>query len=105
MRVVELWRFPVKSLGGERLPAADVGPEGLAGDRQWALFDTDSGFAPTAGGVPALLFPPARRGPDGGGGGVLPAGPVPADDDVLSPWLGRPVALRAAGEATGIRRY
>jgi uncharacterized protein YcbX len=36
---------------------------------------------------------------------VLPDGTVTADDDVLSTWLGRPVALRAAGEATGTRRY
>src|SRR3712207_7951991 len=35
--VQELWRYPVKSLQGERVDAADVGPEGLTGDRQWAL--------------------------------------------------------------------
>jgi uncharacterized protein len=105
MRVVELWRFPVKSLGGERLPAADVGPEGLAGDRQWALFDTDSGFGLTARRVPDLLFATARLRPDGAVEVVLPDGTVTADDDVLSTWLGRPVALRAAGEATGTRRY
>jgi uncharacterized protein len=105
VRVVELWRFPVKSLGGERLPAAEVGPEGLAGDRQWALFDTDSGFGLTARRVPDLLFATARLRPDGAVEVVLPDGTVTADDDVLSTWLGRPVALRAAGEATGTRRY
>jgi uncharacterized protein len=105
MRVVELWRFPVKSLGGERLPAADVGPEGLAGDRQWALFDTDSGFGLTARRVPELLFATARLRPDGAVEVVLPDGTVTADDDVLTRWLGRPVALRAAAEAAGTRRY
>jgi uncharacterized protein len=33
MRVAELWRYPVKSLRGERLPALDVGADGVAGDR------------------------------------------------------------------------
>ena len=33
MRVAELWRYPVKSLRGERLAAVDVGPDGVAGDR------------------------------------------------------------------------
>jgi len=105
VRVVELWRFPVKSLGGERLPAAAIGPEGVEGDRQWALFDTDSGFGLTARRVPDLLFATARLRPDGAVEVVLPDGTVTADDDVLSTWLGRPVALRAAGEATGARRY
>ena len=33
MHVAELWRFPVKSLAGERLERADVGPHGIPGDR------------------------------------------------------------------------
>ena len=33
MRVAELWRYPVKSLGGERLDRADVSANGIAGDR------------------------------------------------------------------------
>jgi uncharacterized protein len=33
MRVAELWRYPVKSLRGERLQAADVDENGVAGDR------------------------------------------------------------------------
>ena len=35
--LVELWRYPVKSLGGERLPAALLTAGGLAGDRHWAV--------------------------------------------------------------------
>ena len=31
--VAELWRYPVKSLAGERLTAATVEPDGIAGDR------------------------------------------------------------------------
>ncbi len=31
--VKELWRYPVKSMGGERLEEALVTPAGIAGDR------------------------------------------------------------------------
>ena len=33
MYVDALWRYPVKSLAGERLSAATLGPDGIAGDR------------------------------------------------------------------------
>ena len=33
MRVAELWRFPVKSLAGERLARASIGDHGIPGDR------------------------------------------------------------------------
>jgi uncharacterized protein YcbX len=36
-RVAELWRYPVKSMAGERLDAADVSWHGFAGDRRWAF--------------------------------------------------------------------
>jgi hypothetical protein len=36
-RVVALWRYPVKSMAGEPLEAADVSWHGLAGDRRWAF--------------------------------------------------------------------
>jgi uncharacterized protein YcbX len=38
MRVGELWRFPVKSLAGERLERVDLGDRGIPGDRLvWVL--------------------------------------------------------------------
>ena len=46
-RVVGLWRYPVKSMAGEALAAADVSWHGLAGDRRWAFVRNDaaqSGF-------------------------------------------------------------
>jgi hypothetical protein len=36
-RVVGLWRYPVKSMAGEALAAADVTWHGFAGDRRWAF--------------------------------------------------------------------
>ncbi len=33
MKVAELWRYPVKTMGGERLQRATIGPLGIEGDR------------------------------------------------------------------------
>ena len=37
--VVSLWRYPVKSMLGEELNAAEVSESGLNGDRAYALVD------------------------------------------------------------------
>jgi len=105
LRVLEVWRFPVKSLLGERLDEAELGAEGVAGDRGWALFDVATGFGLTARRVPELLFAAGRSRPDGGVEVVLPDGTVTADDAVLSAWAGRPVALRRAADVQGARTY
>ncbi|MGY1746309.1 MOSC domain-containing protein [Blastococcus sp. SYSU D00695] len=105
MRVAELWSYPVKSLQGQRVEATEVGAEGLAGDRQWALFDASTGMGLTARRVPDLLFASGRLAEDGRVEVVLPDGTATTDDAVLSGWLGRPVTLRAAGDVPGQRRY
>ncbi len=46
-RVVELWRYPVKSMAGEPLAETEVSWHGFAGDRRWAFIRdglTQSGF-------------------------------------------------------------
>lgn len=48
LQVSEIWRYPVKSLGGELLTAADVGAEGLNGDRVWAVVDDETGNVASA---------------------------------------------------------
>jgi len=98
VRVAEIWRYPVKSLQGERLAEAAVDALGIAGDRRWALFDRGTGLGLTARRVPELLFGSARLRDDGGVEVVLPDGTVTTDDRVISRWLGRDVELRAAGE-------
>jgi uncharacterized protein YcbX len=98
MNVLELWRYPVKSLQGERLSEAAIDALGIAGDRRWALFDRDTGLGLTARRVPELLFGSARLRDDGGVEVVLPDGTVTADEALLSDWLGRRVELRAARE-------
>src|SRR3989304_1203394 len=75
--VAQLWRYPVKSMLGERLEAAEVTARGLAGDRAYALLDVESGR-----GVSAKI-PRHRRGgvalrgggAGGGGGGARPPRP------------------------------
>ena len=37
--VEQLWRYPVKSMLGERLPAAELTDVGILGDRGWAVRD------------------------------------------------------------------
>jgi uncharacterized protein len=37
--VVEVWRYPVKSMAGERMDSCAVTATGLEGDRRWALVD------------------------------------------------------------------
>lgn len=41
MQVTRLTTYPVKSMGSEDVPWADVVPEGLVGDRRWVLLDED----------------------------------------------------------------
>jgi uncharacterized protein YcbX len=41
--VVGLWRYPVKSMMGEELNAAEVTDRGLVGDRQFAVVDATTG--------------------------------------------------------------
>lgn len=98
MRVTELWRYPVKSLQGERVESVDVGTQGLAGDRRYAIFDAETGFGLTARRVPELLFGSARLLPDGAAEIRLPDGSVARDDAALSAWLGRTVTLRSTAD-------
>ena len=100
MRVVSLWRYPVKSMQGEELEVATIGDLGIVGDRQWALVDLGTGLALTARRVPELLFASARLVGDPSRPDVeieLPDGTVTTDDAALSAWLGRDVELRRAG--------
>jgi uncharacterized protein YcbX len=89
---------------GERVTSIDVGPEGLDGDRRFALFDLDTGFGLTARRAPDLLYASARWT----GGSVeitLPDGTRATDDAALSQWLGRRVQLRAAADDDSPRLY
>jgi uncharacterized protein YcbX len=44
MEVTEIWRYPVKSMLGDQVDHATVGPGGIQGDRRWAVVDAESGI-------------------------------------------------------------
>ena len=58
--VQELWRYPVKSMVGEQLERATIGPLGLPGDRGWALRDESAGEIRGGKKLPALMRCTAR---------------------------------------------
>lgn len=102
MRVKELWRYPVKSMAGERLTSCEVLATGLDGDRRWGLVDLATGHVLTARREPRLLFAQARCPSAEEVEIILPDGRRADDDDALSEWLARPVALRRAGATGGV---
>ena len=64
MWVAEVWRYPVKSMGGERLQRAEVSANGIAGDRVVHVRD-GRGRVVTARNHPRLLGLQATLGEDG----------------------------------------
>ncbi len=69
--IAQLWRYPVKSMGGERLAETSVDKRALHADRLWAVRDLELGTVTTARRLPMLLGcsarfvtePPADAGP------------------------------------------
>ena len=53
--VAALWRYPIKSMRGESIAAAAVTTYGLAGDRAWALRESQYGGVMSARTWPAML--------------------------------------------------
>ena len=96
-----LWRYPVKSMQGELLDAADVDRHGIQRDRHWALVDVETGLALTGRRQPELLFASAHL--DGDAVRIsLPDGSEPSCDADLSDWLGRKVRLDTAAPRGGL---
>lgn len=111
--VSALWRFPVKSMLGEQLEAAEVTPGGIVGDRAYALVESESGKVvsakhpkkwpnvlecgaefvdpPAAGQAP----PPVRIDL---ADGTSVTSDAPDADAVLSRFFGREVELSSAAQ-------
>ncbi|MGZ4629930.1 MAG: MOSC domain-containing protein [Oryzihumus sp.] len=110
MEVVGLWRYPVKSLQGERLDAASVEADGVAGDRRWGLRDQRTGRILTARRRPELLGASASYDGDAPvitlPDGATVVGPGTRTDSRLSEWLGSPVSLVSSlGALAGRAEY
>ena len=65
MHVAELWRYPVKSMAGERLEVAEVRADGITGDRLVQVVDT-RGHVVTSRTRPRLLGLRGTVAPEGG---------------------------------------
>ncbi|MBI1397507.1 MAG: MOSC domain-containing protein [Betaproteobacteria bacterium] len=61
----EIWRYPVKGMAGEQLEASPIGPNGVQGDRTWALRDTRRAEIQSCKFRPQLLRCSARANDDG----------------------------------------
>jgi MOSC domain-containing protein len=117
--VVGLWRYPVKSMMGEELNAAEVTERGLVGDRRFALVDPSTGKVAGAKNPrkwgnffdfrAAYVEPPQKESELPDVRLTLPDGTVVTSDEpglaqILSKALGREVAFAEAkgdGESTG----
>lgn len=70
-RVREIWRYPVKSMGGEKVQSTRIGPLGIVGDRAWAMHDDAEILS--ARHVPPVLRCNARYLEEPGPDQVIPA--------------------------------
>lgn len=107
MKIAEIWRYPVKSMLGEQVDQANVGPGGIQGDRSWAVVDAESGVSLSAKRYPELLHCQAWMS-DGKVTIKLPDGvenPAGSDEVArdLSDLLGRQVTTRSAGASETIQ--
>lgn len=82
-RVLEVWRYPVKSMGGELLPRAQVGALGILGDRGWALRDETAGEIRGAKKMPVLMQCAARFDAEPNGEAIPPVTMTLADGSTV----------------------
>jgi uncharacterized protein len=102
--IKEIWRYPVKSMAGERLQTCRVDPLGIPGDRGWALRDETKGEITNGKRFPILMQCAARYRTEPAGSSIphvdlfLVDGSSTSSDDPevntrLSELLGKPVTL------------
>ncbi len=107
--IKEIWRYPVKSMFGEKVPAAQMEARGFADDRTWAVREEDTGEFVGGRKIPKLMMLKARylEEPQGGFGPAanskveleFPDGRLVISDDpyasaILSMFVGKRVSLQ-----------
>src|SRR4051794_14367147 len=109
--VAEIWRYPVKSMGGERVARSAITTRGVHADRMWAVRDVELDTFTTARRWPILLQcsarfveEPAGRSAEPGEvlevivtfpGGEEVSSSDPAIHDRLSEQIGKPARLES----------
>jgi uncharacterized protein len=109
--VAEIWQYPVKSMGGTRLPETTIDAAGIPGDRRFALRDLGSGKILSAKQprvATALLDLDAHLDPPAGAVTITIDGRAYATTDragteaALSEHLGRSVRLESSVAADDV---
>lgn len=107
--IAGLWRYPVKSMGGERLEFAAITRRGIPGDRGWAVYDETRKGITGAKRLPPLRAFNARYASEPIAGEGSPAVEISHPDGTflrtdgpdaarkLGDLVGRPVSFRALG--------
>lgn len=114
--VKEIWRYPVKSMAGERLDSCTLGSLGVPADRGWALRDETTKEITNGKRFPLLMQCAARYRNQPAAESIppvditLPDGSVTASDDAdvndrLSDVLGKPVTLWPRMPANNLEHY
>src|SRR5215212_1997415 len=115
--VKEVWRYPLKSMAGERLDASGVGARGLYGDRGWALRDEEAGEIRGAKISTALMLCAARYREEPTAEGAPPHADItlpdstetatddPTINELLSELLKRRVTLWPLRPASDLAHY
>jgi uncharacterized protein len=119
--VAEIWRYPVKSMGGERLAQSAIAERGLHADRMWAVRDVELDTFTTARRWPVLLQcrsrfveEPAKRSAEPGDvlevivtfpDGREFSSSDPAIHDRLSELIGKPARLESLPALSEKGRY
>ena len=110
MRLTEIWNYPVKSMIGERVDRAEIGPDGIRGDRHWAVRDEVRGGIRGAKKFGALMRFAASTQADGAVLITLPDGATVRTDDGncdrrISTALGHEVTLQELAPRDDLEHY
>jgi len=110
MQVAQLWRYPVKSMVGERVDSVDLDDLGVVGDRTWATRDLERGGIRGAKKIGSLMRLAARDVEDGDVEITLPDGATvrtsdPDVDERVSAALEHPVRLERLRPADDLDHY
>jgi uncharacterized protein YcbX len=110
VRLTEIWNYPVKSMIGERVDRAEIGPDGIRGDRHWAVRDEVRGGIRGAKKFGALMRFAASTQADGAVLITLPDGATVRTDDGdrdrrISTALGHEVTLQELAPRDDLEHY